>query len=68
MKKRLSTKNSLILIATLMVAIVVAVFLFSQKPQPQINSFKDCANAGYPIQESFPERCSVPGGATFTNN
>jgi hypothetical protein len=68
MKKRLSIKNSLILLAVLMIAVVVVVFLFPGKPQSQINSFQDCANAGYPIQESFPERCSVPGGATFTNN
>lgn len=34
----------------------------------KINSFKECAESGYPIQESYPERCSVPGGRTFTNN
>jgi hypothetical protein len=33
-----------------------------------IDSFKKCADAGYPIQESFPEVCSVPGGGSFTNN
>lgn len=31
-----------------------------------IASFEECAAAGYPIMESYPERCSVPGGETFT--
>ena len=31
-----------------------------------INSFEDCADAGYPIMESYPEQCAVPGGQTFT--
>lgn len=31
-----------------------------------INSFEKCAAAGYPVQESYPERCTVPGGQTFT--
>lgn len=33
----------------------------------KINSFDECAAAGYPIQDSYPERCTVPGGSTFTN-
>ena len=36
-------------------------------PEPQeINSFEECAAAGYPIMESYPEQCAVPGGKTFT--
>jgi hypothetical protein len=31
----------------------------------QIQSFDECAAAGYPIQESYPERCTVPGGKSF---
>jgi len=33
-----------------------------------INSFQECANAGYPVQQSYPEVCSVPGGKSFTND
>ncbi len=33
-----------------------------------INSFKECADAGYPIQLSYPETCSVPSGKSFTNS
>ena len=35
--------------------------------KPEINSFEECVSAGYPIMESFPEKCSVPGGKTFVN-
>lgn len=32
----------------------------------KINSFEECAAAGYPIMESFPERCKTPDGRIFT--
>jgi len=36
-------------------------------PTPiEINSFEECAAAGYPIMESYPEQCAVTGGGTFT--
>lgn len=35
-------------------------------PARDISTFEECATAGYPIMESYPERCSVPGGGTFT--
>lgn len=31
-----------------------------------ISSFDECAAAGYPIAESYPEQCIVPGGPSFT--
>lgn len=33
---------------------------------PDIATFEECAAAGYPIMESYPERCSTPDGRTFT--
>jgi hypothetical protein len=30
-----------------------------------INSFEDCAAAGFPISESYPEQCRTPDGRTF---
>lgn len=30
-----------------------------------ITSFEECAAAGYPIMESFPEQCRTPDGKTF---
>lgn len=34
----------------------------------EINSFEDCVEAGHPIMESYPPRCAVPGGPTFTED
>ncbi|MDD1664773.1 MAG: hypothetical protein LUQ32_05420 [Methanomicrobiales archaeon] len=32
---------------------------------PQIRSFGECVAAGYPVMESYPRQCRVPGGPTF---
>lgn len=32
----------------------------------QINSFEECAQADYPILESYPEQCRTPDGRNFT--
>lgn len=36
--------------------------------QLSISNFNDCKSAGYPIQESYPERCVTPDGKSFTNS
>lgn len=37
-------------------------------PTPSIiNSFEECVAAGYPVMESYPPQCAVPGGETFTS-
>jgi hypothetical protein len=30
-----------------------------------IQSFEECVAAGYPVMESYPRQCRVPGGPTF---
>jgi len=43
-------------------------FLQKKIDQPQlsvITNFDECAKAGYPIQETYPERCVVPTGQVF---
>ena len=32
-----------------------------------IDSYEDCVEAGYPIMESFPEKCAIDDGTVFTN-
>ena len=32
-----------------------------------ITNFQECADAGYPIMESYPEQCATPDGRTFIN-
>jgi hypothetical protein len=34
--------------------------------QEGIDSFDECAAAGYPIAESYPEQCFTPDGRSFT--
>lgn len=31
-----------------------------------IGNFEECVAAGYPVMESYPRQCSVPGGQIFT--
>lgn len=31
-----------------------------------ITNFDQCESAGFPVQESYPRRCSTPDGSTFT--
>lgn len=39
---------------------------FQQEKISKINSFDACAGAGFPIMDSYPPRCAVPGGKSFT--
>ncbi len=39
-----------------------------RQQQAPINTYADCAKAGYPVLESSPEVCTTPDGKTFTNN
>jgi serpin B len=40
--------------------------LIEPAEETKIKNFNDCVAAGYPVMESYPRRCSVPGGQTFT--
>lgn len=55
-------------VALLLIAILGGAYYFWNKNRiDSVDSFQKCKDGGYPIQESYPERCSVPGGKTFTN-
>lgn len=49
---------------------VVAVLLSAcaAAPVSTINSFEECAAAGYPIMESYPEQCRTPDGRLFVRD
>lgn len=67
--KKVSSKTTvLIFIAATVVALGLA-WLIKQRSDSKItiDSFEDCKNAGYPIQESYPEVCITPDGLRFTN-
>ncbi len=61
------------LIGLLVVLAIVAGLLISlsniakQQRILSIGSFEECALAGYPIMESYPEQCRTPDGRTFVN-
>ena len=51
--------------------IVFVLFKILKNPREEnndssIDSFEDCVAAGYLIMESYPRRCSIPDGETFT--
>ena len=35
-------------------------------PQTVPTNFAECVAAGYPVMESYPAQCAVPGGPSFT--
>lgn len=37
------------------------------KTTGEITNFKECAAAGNPVQESYPERCTTEDGKSFVN-
>ena len=63
-------KNTIIaLVAVLVVLGSSLMLLRSEEDAPvqnEITSFEECQAAGYPIMESYPERCAIPDGKTFT--
>ncbi|OGG75357.1 hypothetical protein A3A41_04440 [Candidatus Kaiserbacteria bacterium RIFCSPLOWO2_01_FULL_54_22] len=51
-----------------LIALLLLSFMNVREPQiASITTFDECAAAGYPIMESYPEQCAVPGGPSFTN-
>ncbi len=52
----------------LLAAVGLVVFVVIRRPtikKLNINSFQECVDAGYPVQESFPETCRLPDGSAF---
>ena len=45
---------------------IAAYVIATQQPNKNITSFEECVAAGYSVQNSYPEKCSVPGKKTFT--
>ncbi|OGG80641.1 hypothetical protein A3A39_04095 [Candidatus Kaiserbacteria bacterium RIFCSPLOWO2_01_FULL_54_13] len=61
--------TTLIGIAVVLVVIGALLIAFAQNTQEgqllSITNFDECAAAGYPIMESYPEQCATPDGRTF---
>lgn len=77
LKKPFNTKKWLIIAIVVVAVLGIGIGLWltfggeeaqnSATDTADINSYDACVAAGYPIMESSPEQCSVPGGATFIN-
>jgi hypothetical protein len=57
-----------IVIAILLVIIIGTLVWYGAYDQKNknIDSYDECAAAGYPVLGSFPQKCSVPSGKSFT--
>jgi hypothetical protein len=64
--------SKVVLVVLALVGLLVVVWVAWGLPdnkEADINSFEECAAAGHPIQDSYPEVCAVPGadGQRFVN-
>ena len=61
-------KNKKIVVFLIVLLIVsLVIWKYQQKSAvEQISSFEECARAGYPVLESYPEQCRTPNGESFT--
>jgi hypothetical protein len=67
----MNTKKLILYILGVIVLVIIIWFAFASKilaPQKEITNFDECATAGNPIQESYPERCIAKDGKSFTKD
>lgn len=62
-----------IIFAVLLIGLVLGYYFgydhgFEKATRGEIDSFDDCAAAGYPIMESYPEQCRTPDGKNFVRD
>lgn len=57
--------NLKIVLGLVVVALGVWVYFVMSENEVYVSSYEECVAAGYPIMESYPERCKTPGGKTF---
>ena len=55
----------MLLMMVLSAAIVIVVTKKEHAKTPA--TYQQCADKGYPIQESYPQVCRIPGGRSFSN-
>jgi hypothetical protein len=66
--KNKNVKAFLLFVSLIFVSIYAYFYVKNNSftPTKDISTFEECAAAGYPIMESYPEQCHVPGGSTYT--
>jgi hypothetical protein len=67
--RQLSPVKQVLLLVGLILTVVIGVFTFliwrANQP-PRVSNFDECAQAGYPVQESYPAVCRDYAGHSFT--
>jgi len=64
--------RKIIITAIIFTGLLAAALLFyvlnHQSATSNVSSYQECVAKGYPVQESYPSVCRVPGSSqTFTN-
>jgi hypothetical protein len=67
MKQKQKIILSIIILLIILAGVSFWYITYNQRNNT-INSYDDCAAAGYPILESYPEQCTVPNGKTYTRS
>lgn len=57
----------IVLVLSAVAAGLYGVAMNSRTPtvSPSVTDFASCANAGYPVMESYPRQCASPDGRSF---
>ncbi len=55
-----------LLIAVVALVIGAGVYSSYRNREIIVNSFEECVAVGHPVMESYPRKCVLPGGKTFT--
>lgn len=64
-------KKNTKIIAVFVVLLIAGIFVWKYQKTSKVQSistFEECAQAGYPIMESYPEQCRTPDGRNFTKH
>lgn len=56
------------LVVVLTVVVGVGLWYISKPMVKKITNFQECADAGYPVMESYPRQCRTPKGDSFTED
>lgn len=62
-------KKNIKLIAVFVILLIAGILVWKYQKTSKIqniSTFEECAQAGYPIMESYPEQCKTPDGRNFT--
>jgi hypothetical protein len=66
-------KNTLLLLLIIIILGVILYFVTQRKIETSpivsnVSTFEECKAAGYPVQESYPERCTTSDSKVFTQD